>query len=221
MIGTSQYLVVADQSAAGVIKLATPGLRAAVVDNAPVTVSRFGVVGTAAGSTNFLLVGAHALGATTLNVDNTTTQTVLPGNSVGYRNEQISGHQHCPLRFRPPPPSPSPSLRPVSAWRRRTTHRRHPNHQLLTRHSQELPDRLAYAAGLNKLMLDTGVGTIEPGNRLYIEGNTYLVTVLPTGAVSSGEVSIIPALTAAIADDTLVTVDPLPQHRLRHDRRLG
>lgn len=210
VIGTSQYLVVADQSAAGVIKLATPGLRAAVVDNAPVTVSRFGVVGTAAGGTNFLLVGAHALGATTLNVDNTTTQTVLPGNSVviGTNKYLVTS---TPTAF---PAATTiaitispPGLR-VAAADNTPVVTQTTSCSLGTAKSYQTA--FAYAAGLNKLMLDTGVGTIEPGNRLYIEGNTYLVTVLPTGAVSSGEVSIIPALTAAIADDTLVTVDPLP-----------
>ncbi len=209
LIGTNFYLVVADQTAAGMIKLATPGLKAAVADNATVTVSPFGVIGTAAAGPNYLInnAGGYAIGATTLTID-TGTGTILPGNSVTIGTSKYL--VTSTVSTAPPLTSVTiapPGLRAAVADNA-TVVTDLTSGSLGTAKGYQVA--FPYAVGISNLMLDTGTGTIQPGNRLYIEGNTHLVASLPTGAVSSGAVSIIPALSAAIADDTLVTVDPLP-----------
>ncbi|MBI2814846.1 MAG: hypothetical protein HYX71_11240 [Opitutae bacterium] len=213
-IGAYHYLVAADQTAAGVIKLAPPGLREVIADNTAVTVAPFGLIGSAAGGTNFQLVGGHTAGNTVLFVDNTAGQSILPGNSI---TVGASPNARYLVTCAPVATPASTTLTIGIATGLRAGGSYGDNATVVT---DPLSGSLGtakgyqvafpYGAGINNLMLDTGTGTIQPGNRLYIEGNTYLVAALPTGGVSSGAVTILPALSAAIVDDTLVTVDPLP-----------
>jgi hypothetical protein len=215
LIGTNFYLVVADQTAAGVIKLATPGLKVAVADNAPVTLVPFGVIGTDATDAVTYQInnpGGYAMGATTMTIDTGgvgTGGSIMPGNFI-----TIGTSKYLVTSTAATAPLTSVTIAPPGV---RVAAEATDNAPVITSPisgslgtAKGYQTAFAYAAGLNNLMLDTGTGTIQPGNRLYINGTTYLVTALPTGAVSSGAVSIIPALSAAIADDTLVTVDPLP-----------
>jgi hypothetical protein len=210
-IGTHRYLVVGSL-ASGVIKLASPGLRVAIADNDAVTLVPYGTIGTSAGGTAYRLNGAHAIGATVLSVYNT-TQTVLPGNTV-----TINGTKYLVASAPVAAPVGTSAANAISitlAAGLRTAGASGDNvvvdpASFAIGTGKDYFTAFAYAAGLNNLMLDTGVGTILPGNRLAIGPDIYLVTAVPGGAVSSGAISITPGLAAAIADDSVVTVDPLP-----------
>ncbi|MEO5958102.1 MAG: hypothetical protein ABIR80_03215, partial [Opitutaceae bacterium] len=64
-----------------------------------------------------------------------------------------------------------------------------------------------YAAGSNLLTIDTGTGTILPGNTLIIGGNRYIVTSATTASPHTS-VAITPNLSAAVVDNDRVVVDP-------------
>lgn len=65
----------------------------------------------------------------------------------------------------------------------------------------------SHGSGTTSLALDTGSGTIWPGNTLIIAGNRYTVTSAPVnGLPSSGNITISPGLYAAAADNTAVAL---------------
>jgi hypothetical protein len=203
-IGTFRYLVVADfVGGAGNVTLASPGLRAAVLNNDAIAVNPPSLVGNA--TTNFQLNGAHALNATTLTINTNTTQLILPGNSVivgAYKYLVTSASTATPLTSIT---IAAPGLRAAGTSGTAVT---------LDTTSCTLGNGAGYlcngaqAIGTNTLVIKTGTGSILPGNTLYIGGNTYLVASATTATPLTG-VNIIPGLLAAVADSDPVMLDPM------------
>jgi hypothetical protein len=63
----------------------------------------------------------------------------------------------------------------------------------------------AVSAGSKIIATDTGSGTILPGDTVFVGGKRYLVTTTDTGSTT---LQVHPAAAAAIADDSVVIVDP-------------
>lgn len=213
-IGANKYLVVSSLSG-GVLKIAFPGLRAAVAAGTAVTVDPFGTVGTGAG---YLLTAGFAIGANSITVDGS-TGTILPGNSItiGAYKYLVTG---------------TPSAAPATTATVTTINIAPPGLRAAVLNNDPVTIDAAsgtlgtgsgyfvnngagYPIGQSNLALDTGIGTILPGNTIDFGGNQYLVASVGT-ALPVTAVNVVPALTAAVTDNTLVTVNPLPWSGYAH-----
>ena len=189
-IGTFKYLVVSPLSA-GTLKIAAPGLRTAVADNTAVTVNPYGLVGTGSG---YLINNAanYAVGATTLVIDNG-TGSILPGNSV-----TIAGFQYLVTSTATATPHTEvtiapPGLRAI-ANNNATVGLNATSGTMGTGIGYLINSAGGYGIGATSLILDSGAGTILPGDTLAIGADRYLVASALTGNV----VTVVPALTAAV-----------------------
>jgi hypothetical protein len=205
-IGSYKYLVTADL-AGGSVTIASPGLRAAAADSATVTVnSPYAPVGTGTGYLSNT-AATYAIGTTALTID-TGSGTILPGNTItigSYKYLVTCAATAAPLTSVWIAP---PGLRATVA-----------NNVAITLDSTSctlgsgtnylVNNATGYPAATTTLTLDTGAGTILPGNALYIGGNRYLVASATT-ATPLTSVSIIPGLSAAVADNDPVMIDPFP-----------
>ena len=205
-IGAYRYLVQADL-VGGVLKLCQPGLAVAVADNAVVTVTP-----PARGTgTTFVMAGAAAQNATSLNLDGD-TKTILPGNMV-----YINPHRYLVTRAPVAAPATtatvypigiaSPGIRPAAGAADNAPVTIDANSSAMgTGKNYFVNNAAGYPAGAQTLVLDTGVGTIHAGNILHIGSDKYLVA----SSLNGGVITIVPGLAAPVADNTVVTVDPLP-----------
>lgn len=205
-IGAYRYLVQADLTG-GVLKLCLPGLAADVADNTAVTVTP-AARGT---GTTFVTDGAVAQNATSLNLDGD-TKTIMPGNMI-----YLNPHRYLVTRAPVAAPATtgtdypigiaSPGIRPAAGAADGVAVTIDANSGALgTGKDYFINNATGYAAGAQTLVLDTGVGTIHAGNILCIGTDRYLVA----SSLNGGVITIAPGLAAAVADDALVTVDPLP-----------
>ncbi len=207
-IGSYRYLVIADYAGGtGNVTLAAPGLRAAVLNNDAITVNPPGLVGIA--TTNFQINNGagYAIGATTLTIDTNTTQNILPGNSV-----MIGVNRYLVTSAGTGIPLTSITIAPpgliAAVADNATVALDATSNSLGTGAGYLINNGAGYAIGANNLTIDTGTGSIIPGNTLYIGGNTYLVASVSSAAPPLTSVKIIPALTAAAADNDPVMLDP-------------
>jgi Tfp pilus assembly protein PilX len=219
IIGNFRYLVTTDL-AAGSFKIAAPGLREAVADNAAVTlVNPYGLVGTAGANFDIDNSGGYAIGATTINLDGA-TGSIWPGNSIN-----IAGYNY--LVTSTPNSTPgststdhtitiaAPGLRAAAA-----------NDVVVsidgssglvgTAYRFFVNNAANYPIGTTELALDGDSGTIRPGTFVLIGDTRYLVSSTPgTGVVSAGNITLLTGLTAEAADNAVVTVDPYPNSGYR------
>ncbi len=205
-IGNFRYLVAADQSGS-TVKIAAPGLAEAIADNTAVS-----VMAPARGTGTTFVVNqgsGYAVGTTALQLDGD-TKTIIPGNMVF-----INPHRYLVTRAPVTAPATvstnyvigiaSPGLRNIVADNAAVTI--DANSGLLgTGKDYFINNAAGYAIGAQTLVLDTGVGTIHAGNILDIGGVKYLAA----SSLNGGVITVAPALTAAVSDNTVVTVDPLP-----------
>ena len=208
-IGVNKYLVISPLSA-GVLKIATPGLRVAGAAGTAVTVDAFGTVGT---GTGYLINrgAGYLTGANSLDVDGS-TGTILPGNSItiGAFKYLVTG---------------TPSTAPAAMTTTTTINIAPPGLRapvadnaavtidassgtLGTGSGYFVNNGAGYAIGATNLALDTGMGTILPGNTIDFGGTQYLVASVGT-ALPVAAVNIVPALTVAVPDNTFATASPL------------
>ena len=211
-IGNFRYLVMTDLTA-GSFTIASPGLQAAAADNATVTLNTpHGQVGTGGSSFRIDLAAGYAIGATGLNLDGT-TGTIWPGNSinVGSYNYLVT----C-----------TPSTAPANATANHPIFIAPPGLRAAvadnavvsidsssglidTAYRYFVNNAAGYVAGSTSLALDGDTGTLRPGSTLLIGDTRYLVASTPgTGLASDGNIILTSGLTAAVADNALVTVDP-------------
>lgn len=213
-IGTFRYLVTGALTG-GIVTIGQPGLRAAAADNAAVTVELPRQVGTATG---MLLNGGVAIGATTLNVDGT-TGSIFPGNSI-----TIGAFRYLVTAAPVTPPGATttsfslgiaqPGARAAIADNTAITI--DPTSCTLgTGIGYLINNAAGYSAGASNLMVDTGTGSIIPGNFIAIGRNRCLVSSVST-TLTSGAVSLVNGLTEAVADNALIIVDPFPYTGYRH-----
>lgn len=215
-VGSFNYLVAADYpGGSGVLSIASPGLRAAASNNDPITLLPYGQYNVP-GTPSYRFVANHASNATTLNLrvsTNATGAKLIPGSTI-----TVGSHKYVITAASngTPPNSTgtdypvyiaSPGLRAAVSASSGS-----PLGITIDTTSFNLGTGLGYridgghSAGATSLTLKTGIGsgTILPGNTLFVGGSRYLVT----SALNSNALTITPGLSAAVADDSVVIVDP-------------
>jgi hypothetical protein len=211
-IGSFKYLVMTDL-AAGSFTIAAPGLRAAAADNAAVTLNTpHGAVGTGAANFRIDNGSGYAIGATTLNLDGT-TGTIWPGNAI-----TIGSFKYLVTSTPSGAPASAtadhgitiaaPGLRAAASDNAVVTIDSGSG-QIGSAYRYFVNNSAGYVTGTTSLALDGDTGTIRPGSTLLIGITRHMVTSTASdGLVASGNLTILPGLTADVADDTIVTVDP-------------
>lgn len=216
-IGTFRYLVTGALSG-GTVTIGQPGLRAAAASGATVAVEMPRQVGNATG---MIFNSSAAIGATSLDIRGT-TGTVFPGNSV-----TIGTFRYLVTAAPVTPPASAatpftlgiaqPGLRAAAVITPTATTVAIDTTSctLGTGIGYQINNAAGYAVGATNLNVDTGAGTIIPGNFIAIGGNRCLVSSVST-TLTSAAVSLVSGLTEAAADDALLIVDPFPYTGYRH-----
>ncbi len=212
-IGTYRYLVVGSLNA-GTITLAAPGLRTTVADNAAITLNAINQVGTG-GAYLINKAAGYVVGDTELAIDGA-TGSIFPGNTV-----TIGAYKYLVSAAPVTPPGAatttitigiaSPGLRLAAANNASVSLDTALSCTLGTANGYLINNAAGYAAGANMISLDTGTGTLVPGNFLTVGtlSNRALVSVVATAGVTSAPVGLATGLATAVGDDTLTIVDPL------------
>jgi hypothetical protein len=209
-----RYLVVGGLSS-GSITLAAPGLRVAVADNAAVTLNAINQVGT--GGAYLINNGAgYAIGATTLNVDGA-TGSIFPGNTV-----TVGAYKYLVSAAPVTPPAnatttitigiASPGLRVAATDNASVALDTTNSCTLGTAVGYLTNNASGYTAGAPTIALDSGTGTLVPGNFLTVGTltNRVMVSSVATAGVTSAAVALASGLSADVGDNALTIVDPLP-----------
>jgi len=212
-IGSFKYLVVG-ALANGSVNIAPPGLRAAVIDNTPVTLDPLS--GTRGTGNGYLINGAlTSVGwgdnAHPVNV-NTGTGTIMPGNTItipgtgGYTYTVASVNTGAnatvltitPLLYATVANSTKIALNQLVG----------PGYIHTTgRGSGYLVNNVGgYAIGATSLNVDTGTGIMNPGDLITIGSYQYLIHKYYAGGAGTIEIPT-PGLLAAATNDSLVTLE--------------
>jgi len=214
-IGAFRYLVTGALSS-GAITIGSPGLRAAVADNTAVTLETPHQIGNATG---MLMAGGAAIGANALTIDGT-TGTVWPGNSVtigAFRylvtTAPVAGPASTATTFTLG--IALPGARAAIADNAGVAIDTTTSNTAGTGIGYQINNAAGYAIGASNLMIDSGAGTIVPGNFIAIGANRCQVSSVST-TLTSGAVSLVSGLTEAAADNALVIVDTFPYSGYSH-----
>ena len=203
-IGSYTYLVTR-ALAGGTVGIAAPGLRGSVVlaDSTAVTVGS-PVQGTAPSASGYQTNGAHLAGTTTINID-ASTASIHPGNNI-----TISGNRYL-VTSAPTTFASGVAITIQPALAANTADNVAVN---LTRYESSLGTAMGYlinnsagyAAGATSLAVDSGGGTLLPGNLITVAGHSYVVTATAGSPVTS--VTIATGLADVVADNAMVMLDP-------------
>jgi hypothetical protein len=217
-IGSNRYLVVSALSS-GSFRI-SPGLLAAQASGDTVTpLTPFGQVGN--GTSSYTLNSSAALGATTLAVKCSagTPGIIIPGNTitVGTYKYLVTGA-----------PTTAPATNAVinitiaapglvAAAASGAACNVDPTTSYALGTGTSYFTSAATASGATSLSLNTGTGTIMPGNQLYVDGARYVVASVTSSELPSGPmttVQIVPSFTPSSGTSTAagaaVFVDPYP-----------
>jgi Tfp pilus assembly protein PilX len=209
-IGSFRYLV-AGRLNGGTITLAAPGLRAAVADNAAIALNALNQRGSV---TSLLTAGAVALGATAFAVDGNASaaNTLWPGDSVTIGSWRylvtaapitlpgaattafsvgIAGGARAAIadNVAVALDAASGSLGTGSGW--------------------QVNNAAGYTAGNTDVLLDTGAGSLVPGNFLHVAGTRALIASVSTSGPAGGAIRLATPLVTAVTDNTPVIVESL------------
>ena len=156
-------------------------------------------------ASGYLLNGALAVNATTINVD-TGTGPILPGQilTIGSYNYLVTASSLTGSPASGTVTIASPGMRATATDNTAITVL---NPDSGTASGYTVPS--GASSGTGTLTLGTGaLGTIYPGNILTLGGNKYLVTSANTGTTVTS-VTIVPNLSATLASNASVPVSPL------------
>ena len=213
-IGSYRYLVTG-RLTGGTLQISQPGLRAAVADNATVTVNAINQRGNLSSGGTIQTAGAVATNATTVVLDGSTSagNALWPGDSIS-----VGGYRYLV--------SAAPTTLPGAATTTFTIGIANPGARtaiadntsvtfdsasgtLGTANGYLINSATGYAAGTSSVALDTGAGTLVPGSFLLIGSNRAMVASVATAGVTSANVGLATALTSDVADNALTIVDPI------------
>ncbi len=217
-IGSYKYLVAADfLGGSGTLKIAVPGLRANAADNATITVNPYGqlTVPSPAYKT-YKASGSYAIGTTLIDLrlqSSGTGAPLIPGTSINIGSYKylvtaaptstgITSGNYTTTNY-------TIGIAPLSASVNSNINTTVDSTILELGSGLGYRTNAAYGAGAATLTLNTGTGTIFPGDTLFISGQRHLVvTTASTIPTSAPTVGIVPALPANVPSGTVVMVDP-------------
>ncbi len=211
-IGAYKYIVRTALSSTNVLVLASPGLRATVSPATPVYVDP--PVGAATNGTGYTASAAVAVNATSIPLTGGTGQ-ILAGNTIVVGTQKylvISALEAGAVTIASPgvrtaiTSGTAVTVDPFSGTRG-------------TGNRYQINNGAGYAAGIQTLAVDTGTGTIIPGNTITIGG--YVYTVASVNGTAPTSISITPGLSALVADNAVITLNPAVTNGYAHNFGTG